>query len=48
MDAPQLATINRKKRADTPPKIETIPKPFFLTWLIECLEIEENEVSNRF
>ena len=45
MDAPQLATINRKKRADTPPKIETIPKPFFLTWLIECLEIEENEVS---
>ena len=43
-NAPQLANINRKKRA-TPPKIENYPQPYFLSWLIDCLEIEGNENS---
>ena len=43
-NAPQLANMNRKKRA-TPPKIENYPQPYFLSWLIDCLEIEGNENS---
>ena len=42
---PQLANKNRKKRETQPKQFETISKPFFLSWLIDCLEIEENEIS---